>query len=240
MKRIFTVVVTLAMLIAHAAFAQDVKEAEALMKKTFSNVGIDSFRESEVKGLYEVGAGNQVFYFSPEGYLFFGEIWSREGKSITAERRAQIATEKLEGISLEKAVKIGNGPKKVIEVSDPDCLFCRKASEYFSKRTDVTRYVFLFPLSQIHPDAERKAKYILCSRDQAKAYEEVFSGKHDKDLQLMPLCEPKASEVLSEHRAVAQKLGVQGTPAFWIKGKFVSGANTRMIEQLLKEGGEKE
>ena len=240
MKKYLVTAFVLLMVTAHSAFAQDVKDAETLMKKTFSNFGIDSFKESEVKGLYEVGAGNQIFYFSPQGYLVFGEIWSKEGKSITAERRAQLASTRLEGLSLDTAVKIGSGKQKVIEVSDPDCSFCRKASEYFSKRTDVTRYVFFMPITQIHPDAERKVRYILCSTDKAKAYEEVFSGKMDKgDLQIMPACEPQVSQLVAEHRDTARKLGVQGTPAFWINGKFVAGANTQMIEQLLKEGGEK-
>ena len=235
MKKVF-VLIAVILLFAGYASAQDMKAAEESLRRTFPNVGIDGFRGSEIKGLYEVTAGNQIFYFSPEGYLIFGEIWSKEGKSITAERRAAAASKKVAGLPLEKAIKIGSGPKKVIEVSDPDCPFCRKASEYFEKRTDVTRYVYLMPLSQIHPEAEKKAKYILCSADQARAYEEVFSGKADgKELPLMPLCEPKTTELLNEHKAIAQSLGVQGTPAFWINGKFVSGANIPRIEQLLEE-----
>jgi len=49
-------------------------------------------------------------------------------------------------LPLEKAVKIGDGKKVVIEITDPDCPFCRTASEYFSKKTDVIRYVFFAPL----------------------------------------------------------------------------------------------
>jgi len=47
-------------------------------------------------------------------------------------------------LDLSKALVIGNGPKTVIEFTDPDCPFCRKAASYFANRTDVTKYVFLY------------------------------------------------------------------------------------------------
>ena len=58
---------------------------KANLIKTFPNLkNIGDIRESPLKGLYEVSAGDQVFYFSPDGFLMFGEIWSKEGKNLTA------------------------------------------------------------------------------------------------------------------------------------------------------------
>lgn len=237
MRRLFVLAVILFVLAGYG-FAQDVKEVEEAMRKVFPNIGSDGFRESPVKGLYEIAAGSQIFYFHPNGYLIFGEIWSKDGKSITAERRSEITAAKLKDLSLDKAIKIGSGKNKIIEISDPDCSYCRKASGFFSKRTDVTRYVFLYPLKQIHPDAEKKSKYILCSADRQRAYEEVFEGKMDKAFTLASSCEPKSSELLLEHEKTVNGLGIKGTPAFLINGQFIAGANIPAIESLL-EGGDK-
>lgn len=240
MKKIIAATVLLFVLVTSGiAFSQDSKNAEKKLKETFPNFTIDSFKESEIKGFYEITAGDQIFYFSPDGYMVFGEIWSKDGKSITSEKKQQLMRKKIQNLSFEKAVKIGNGKNTVIEISDPDCSFCRRASDFFAKRSDVTRYVFLFPLKQIHPDAERKSKYILCSSDRAKAYEEVYAGNLDgKNLEIMPACEPDVTKTLNDHIKAVQSLGVNGTPAFWINGKHVEGANILLIEKLLSGGND--
>ncbi|MEM7828043.1 MAG: DsbC family protein [Candidatus Aenigmatarchaeota archaeon] len=214
---------------------QDLKDAEARLKETFKNMPVDSFKESVIPGLYEVVTGTQVIYFSPKGYLFFGEIWDAEkGKSITAERRQEIESKKVKTIPADKAIRIGKGPKKVIEFSDPDCPYCRRASEFFDKRDDVTRYVFFVPLRQIHPNAEKKAKFILCSKDSEKTYKEVYSGKYDKeDIAIPKDCEETSSKMLKEMESIAASVGVTGTPLFYIEGQKVVGANIPEIEKLL-------
>ena len=79
------------------------------LKKTFPNLRVDSVTESPVKGLIEIVAGDQVFYFSPDGYLMFGELWSKDGKNLTAERRDKVLAAKVKNIPLDKALKIGTG-----------------------------------------------------------------------------------------------------------------------------------
>lgn len=204
-------------------------EKDNLMK-SFPNLRVDSVSESPVKGLYAVAAGNQVFYFSPEGYLMFGELWTKEGKNLTAEMREKVLAEKVKKIPLDKALIIGSGPRQVIEFTDPDCPYCRKVDEYLSKRTDITRYVFFFPLRKIHPDAEKKARYILSHKEKEHAFREVFSGSMDG--KPVPQEENKGTQ-LEEMEKVAQSIGVQGTPAIWIDGIPVNGADIPRIAALL-------
>ena len=204
--------------------------------KSFPNLRVDSVSESPVKGLFEVVAGNQVFYFSPEGYLMFGELWSKDGKNLTAEMRNKVLAEKVKNIPLDKALKIGSGPRQVIEFTDPDCPFCRKVDEFLSKRTDITRYVFFYPLRKIHPDAEKKARYILSHKEKENAFHEVFSGSMDG--KPVPEDENKGGQ-LEEMEKVAQSIGVQGTPAIWIDGVPVNGADLPRISALLDGKGVK-
>lgn len=208
-------------------------EKEALMKN-FPNLTLDSFKESPLKGLYEITAGDQVFYFSPDGYLFFGEVWTKDGKNLTAEIRQKIASERVNGIPLDKAVKIGNGPRKIIEFTDPDCPYCRKVDSFLSKRTDVTRYIYFVPLRKIHPDAEKKIRYILSHSDRESAIRDVFSGRFDG--KPIPVGDAAHTKELEEMEQVAARLGVRGTPALWIDGTPVNGADIPRISGLLDNG----
>ena len=210
-------------------------EKETLMK-TFPNMKLDGFRESPLKGLYEITAGEQVFYFSPEGYLFFGEIWTKDGKNLTAEMREKVVAERINTLPLDKALKIGNGPKKVIEFTDPDCPYCRKVDNFLSKRTDVTRYVYFVPLRRIHPDAEKKARYILSQSDRDKAFRDVFEGVLDG--KPISIADGAQQQQLEEMEKIATGLGVRGTPALWIEGAHVNGADIQRITGLLDKGKE--
>lgn len=213
-----------------AAAKEDFKTETDNLKKNFPNLRVDSVKESPIKGLYEIVAGNQVFYFSPDGYLMFGELWSKDGKNLTAEMREKVLSEKVKSIPLDKALKIGTGPRQVIEFTDPDCPYCRKVDEFLARRTDVTRYVFFFPLRQIHPDAEKKARYILSQKDREKAFREVVSG----DLDGKPAPESVQQDtMLEEMEQVAKSVGVRGTPALWIDGTAVNGADIPRITALL-------
>ena len=208
-------------------------EKENLMK-SFPNLRVDDFREAPLKGLYEITAGEQVFYFSPEGYLFFGEIWTKAGKNLTAEQREKIAAERIKNLPLDKALKIGAGSKKVIEFTDPDCPYCRKVDTFLANRTDVTRYIYFVPLRTIHPDAEKKARYILAHANREQAFHEVFTGTLDG--KPVPVAAGVQQTQLAEMEKIAAGLGVRGTPALWIEGAPVNGADLQRISGLLDQG----
>ncbi len=138
------------------------------------------------------------------------------------------------GIPLDEAIRIGTGSKVVMEVSDPDCRFSRRMVRYWDMRKDVTRYIFLVALKN-HPEAAQKARYILCAQDKAAAYREVYAGGLDfGEKQLDRRCDDHG--LLEKHRTVAERLGVTGTPTYFIRGVAVDGAKVKEIERLL--GGE--
>jgi thiol:disulfide interchange protein DsbC len=211
---------------------------EVAMREAFPSINFDSISPSEIPGLYEVVVGSNIFYYYPaKDLIFVGDLLGKDLKSKTAERKSALAAEKgavaakmVKDLPLDKAVKIGDGKTVVIEITDPDCPYCRKASEFFTKRTDVTRYVFFAPLA--HPAAITKIEYILGASNKAEAYDAMMLGQE------IPATAKPASEAVKalaqEHLAWARKLGIQGTPTFFIKGQQVVGADTAKIEQLLK------
>ena len=135
-------------------------------------------------------------------------------------------------IDLSKALVVGNGPKKVIEFTDPDCPYCRKAAAYFAKRTDVTSYIFFTPLAK-HPQAKRKAQFILSHRNQTQAYHEVMSGRHDNTASdKLPITD-NGIKRLEQQQAIAKASRIEATPTFMLFGRIVEGFDLMMIEELL-------
>lgn len=130
-----------------------------------------------------------------------------------------------------KAITIGNGPKTVIEFTDPDCPYCRKASKFFDERTDVTRHVFFFPLPR-HPKAKEKAQFILSQADRASAYRAVMSGKMDT-IQKLEGITSKGIKLQEDQMEIVKKHKVDSTPTFMINGRIIVGFDLKKIEEAL-------
>jgi thiol:disulfide interchange protein DsbC len=234
MRKIFGFLALLAAGLCIAADFLYAESPEESLKRIFPVFKYESFRPSNVKGVYEVVSGDRVVYYAPEAeVLFFGDLITTKGRNLTQERIAEVMEQKIKEIPLEKAIKIGSGKNVVIEFSDPGCTFSRKAYQFFSGRTDVTKYVF-FLSPQSRQDSERKAKYVLSSTDKAGAYHDAMSGKLD-DMKFKVADEAKGDQLLKSHRELGGRLGISGTPYFFVNGKVVRGANLPLISKILEE-----
>lgn len=220
-------------LIGNGSCAESYWDVRAKAIKDFPHLEITGVRKTPIPGLYELETGpNLIYYYPDKGLVVFGEIWNRQGKSLTGERRQEITAKKAGEIPLARAtLTIGSGKNTIIEFTDPGCPYCRKAAAFLKGRKDVTRYIF-FLTQPKNPKAGDTIAYILCAQDRQKAYEEVMEGKPDKKGD-KAACQDKAAAMIEDHRNIASAAGVRGTPAFWINGAFVSGANIPGIEALL-------
>ncbi len=205
---------------------------EESLRKSFPQIQVDSLQPSAVPGLYEIVSGGQILYYVPgPEYIIAGAIHTRDGKNLTQERAMEIMAKKLKEIPLAQALKIGDGPHRVIEITDPDCPYCRRASAYLSARKDLTRYVFFLPLP-MHKDAEAKVRYIFCAPERGAAYEEAMSGKLD-DMKFKPCTDAGAEALLKAHKEIAERAGINSTPFFLIDGQVVNGADIPLMEKIL-------
>jgi thiol:disulfide interchange protein DsbC len=212
---------------------------EESLERDFPQLAVDSVAPSNIKGLYEVVAGPQIFYYAPEASCIVGgPIIMKGGRNLTEEKvkaleqkRLSAMTQKLKDLPLDKALKIGSGKNVVIEITNPDCSYCRRTAQFFQGRTDVTKYVFFYPLG-MYKNAEQKIRYILCAKDKARAYQEAMTGKLD-DMKFDVCREDAVDELVKIHSEATSSLGVTGTPLFFINGQPVMGANIPLIEKLL-------
>ena len=216
--------------IAHSTPAEE--KPDVSLRKAFPNLSFETIEQTEIKGLYEVVSGLNLCYYYPEKeYLFFGEIITAAGKSLTAERKGELAAKLVKTLPLDKAVKTGNGKTEVVEFTDPDCPYCRKAYDFFKARNDVTIYTFFAPFA--HPGAITKVYYILNADDKAKAYREMFEGKSAE--QPAAGYSDSIKKLAQEHLDLARSVGVSGTPTFFINGNQVVGADFQKLGKLLSD-----
>ena len=220
-----------------AVFAES--DVEKSLKTDFSDLQFDSVVPSPVAGIYEVTVGQAIYYYAAkEGILIAGNMFDKTKRNLTGERiqemRAKFDQEivrKAKELPLDKAVEVGTGKHIVIEFTHPDCPYCRKAAEFFEKRTDMTKYTFFMPLP-MHPDAKNKVRYILCQKDKGKAFEEVMKGNIDS-AKYETCTSTEVDNLIKLHESTAAKVGVQSTPFFIIDGTVVNGADIPKIELLL-------
>lgn len=134
-------------------------------------------------------------------------------------------------LDFSKSLTIGSGPKTVVEFTDPDCPYCRKASKYFDGRSNLTRHIFFNPLPR-HPKAKEKVQYILSQMDRATAYRDVMSGKMDSVAKFEGI-NPAGIKMQEEQLEIVKKQKFDSTPTFMINGRIIVGFDVKKIEEAL-------
>lgn len=185
--------------------------------------------------LYEVIInGVNVLYTDSKGQvgLFGNLVELKTRKNLTELRREELMVVDFSMLPLDKAiVKVkGNGSRKLAVFTDPDCPYCKQLEKELTNVTDVTVYIFLFPLTQLHPDASRKARAIWCSNDRVKAWDDLMqSGKEPGE------GEKECATPIADIAKLAQRLNISGTPGIvFSNGKLVPGAvPAEQIETML-------
>ena len=220
---------------AHAAV--DIEKMRKQLTERMPGTKIGAITKAPYVGLYEVIAnGFNVFYTDEHANIaIIGKLIDlKTGKDIAQARSQELMRVDFAALPMDKAiVKVkGDGSRKLAVFSDPDCPFCRDLEQELNKVTDVTIYTFLYPLTELHPDAERKAKLIWCAENPAKAWDDLMlNGKEPAATE--KACEPPLKEI----QEMALKYWINGTPGVvFSDGQLVAGSlNSAQIEKHLDE-----
>jgi len=159
-----------------------------------------------------------------------------------------------------------NAPVTIIEFSDFQCPFCGRVEptvkQLHEKYGDKIRVVFRdLPLVQIHPMAAKAAEAGACAADQNKFWEMHAKMFGDQTKLSVEDLKKSAAEIGLNAEAFnacldsgkkeadwkkdsedAAKYGLSGTPAFFINGRLISGAQpleafTQIIDEELELKG---
>lgn len=169
---------------------------------------IDSIRRTPVLGIYEMVTGGKIYYVDRSGkYLITGHLFDTvTKKDLTAARIEQINRIDWSLLPLDKAIVSGDPEGVEVAVfTDPDCPYCRKFETNLKSVTGVKVYTFLFPLTQLHPQAREKSEAIWCSKDQHEALLQVM-------LENKSLASGTCETPLDEIAGLASRLNIHGTP----------------------------
>jgi protein-disulfide isomerase len=238
----------------------EAKATNVTPEALLASIGVTEVTQPEVDAFYEQNRGR-----IPEGMT--RENIDPQIRQFLGEQKRQGALEGFYGV-LERKHQVkyiieplrtpiaATGPSRgpatapvtIVEFSDFECPFCERLNPALAQVRkefgDQVRIVFRqFPLSSIHPNAQKAAEASLCANDQGKFWE-----MHDAlfaDRSRLPIAELKktaatlkmdakkfdacldsgkyAEQVKTDLREGMQA-GVTGTPALFINGRPLSGA----------------
>lgn len=178
--------------------------------KSMPSMKIDSVHPSEVKGLYEVMVGANIFYVSEDGkYLLQGRLVDvADRKDLTEEKLSNARKQAIEKIGQENMIVFKPKIKKytVTIFTDIDCGYCRKLhseiDQYLAEGITI-QYLF-FPRAGKGSDSYNKAVSVWCAKDRNAALTDAKKGNTPP----AKTCD----NPVDEHMQLGEDFGVKGTP----------------------------
>ena len=203
----------------HAQTAAE-QAVKAELKTKLPDAPIDSVRKTPYGNLFEVVSAGEIFYSDEKGsFLMLGPIIDLKSReNITEARLRQVNAVTFETLDFKNAIKIvrGNGSRKLAIFEDPNCGYCKRFERDLLGVTDVTVYVFLYPI--LSPDSVEKARAIWCSPDRAKAWLDMMT----KDA---AIAGGNCTAPIEQNLAFGREKKINGTPTIIFEnGERVPGA----------------
>ena len=186
---------------------------------------IESVQKAPFAGLYEVVLrtpdGLQIVYVDYRATVMIAGsvIDARTGRNLTEERQRKLDAVQWESLPLQWAITTvrGAGRRKIAILSDPNCGYCKRLEEDLAKLDDVA--VHILPYAILSPASVRQAKAVWCSKDRAKAWDELMFRRieprpgRDCDTPIEKLVE------------FGRRIGARATPTWFLEsGERHSGA----------------
>jgi thiol:disulfide interchange protein DsbC len=215
---VLAVLLALAAVMGAGARAQGAAgNEEAVLRKALQaklpQMTVESITRLPFGGLYEVILGGEIVYTDARAEFLMGgtlyDLRAGQPRNLTQETQQKIAARTLT-TTHENAIKMvrGNGRRVIYTFEDPNCGYCRQLYKELGKLNDITVYTYLLPV--LSPDSADKSRAIWCSKDRAKAWDQMMV-KGSVSEQPKPCDNP-----LEKNALVAKRLNITGTPAVYL------------------------
>lgn len=199
---------------------------------------VESARTTPMSGLIELKVGNSVFYSDATGdYLIEGHMLeTRTRRDLTAERLEDINRVAFDTFPFQDAIvwKNGTGKRRLVVFADPNCGYCKQLERELQKVKDITVYTLLIPI--LGADSRAKSESIWCMKDRTSAWLDWMI-----DNKAPARAFGKCATPMQRNLALAQRLGVNGTPAMFFEDgtRLAAAAPLATIEQRLSQASAK-
>jgi thiol:disulfide interchange protein DsbC len=204
---------------AGVSFA-DINTLKTRLAQQYPNVKITNIQPTEMTGLYSAVMDHQVVYINEQAqHLFVGSmIRLKDHRNLTKDLVLENGRIEFNKLPLQDAIKTikGNGQRKLVVFSDPNCPYCKTLDQNLQQLNNVTIYTFLYPLKaqSIIP-----SKQVWCSNNPAFAWGNLIQ----KGIQ--PSAAATCQTPIERNLALGEQLGLEGTPAIIFEnGQKVMGA----------------
>jgi thiol:disulfide interchange protein DsbC len=178
---------------------------------------------SPIPGLYEVIAGAQILYATPDGkYVLAGNIFDVDRQeNLTAARWRDVRMKALAAISESNMIVFGppNAKMTVTVFTDIDCGYCRKFHSHIAEMNKAGVRVRYLMYPRTGPDTESwaKAEQVWCSADRRDALSRAKKGEPLK-------AKACGDAAIKSQYELGSDMGVEGTPAvFTQNGDQIGG-----------------
>jgi thiol:disulfide interchange protein DsbC len=225
---------TLTCLILASTFslAQDANLKKILSERLPSLPKIEEISKTPMPGVFEIRVqGNEIFYADAKGdFLIQGAlIDTKQKRNLTEERTEKLSAVPFDSLPLKFAITQvrGNGKRKLVVFSDPNCGYCKRFERDLQKIDNVTLYHLMYPV--LGEDSRLKSRNSACAKDRAKTW---------NDWMLQGITPPTVSCDNHNIDAIVEfgrKNRINGTPTMFVAdGTRVPGAiDAAQIEALL-------
>jgi thiol:disulfide interchange protein DsbC len=191
--------------VSSQANEQSVKQ---IIEARMPGVNVQSVQKSPYFGLYEVRAGDDLFYTDDAvTYIFVGSI--HDGKTfedLTEARMRKLMAIPFSALPLDQAFTMvkGKGTRRLAYFADPNCSYCKRLEHVLTQVDDATIYVFLYPI--LSPDSLVKSQAIWCSADRAKAWQDwMLNG-------IVPKAKSDCATPIDRNLELGRKYKINATP----------------------------
>lgn len=213
----------------------DLAQLKRTLAERIPDQSIVDIRPAAISGLYEVFTGPSMYYSDSTGsYVVYGSLMDTRTKTdltdATINKRNAI---RFETLPFDKAIRVvkGDGSRKLAVFTDPDCPYCKRLEEEMKSVSNVTMYLFMFPLKQIHPNAEKHAKAIWCSADPAHTWG-AWMLEHKE-----PATKVCDNDPIESNLQLGEKLNISGTPTIYFEdgGRQVGAPKSSDLETRMNK-----
>lgn len=230
MKR-FVLMIMMAEFLFYAPSPLLAEEVPEKIRRALPDLRISEARPIPIEGpLYEVTTSQGLFYVDPQGrFLFMGDLYDLASrKNLTEERRLTQNRIPFDSLPLEQAIHYRTGKYNIALFVDPDCPFCQKLHPELHD-LDASIYIFLFPLTDLHPQAYRTSVNIWCSKDRNWALDAAMMKE--------PVPIKECPHPVQENLQLGARIGIRATPTIILgDGRRIEGYRpVSELEKLLSE-----
>jgi len=200
----------------------------------FPNEKIEILKKIPSLQLYEITIGDRIFYVDERAkYFFSGHLFDlKNEKNLTEERLQEIRNARkvdINSLPLEYAIQEvkGNGERKLVIFSDPNCGYCKRLEKELIHINNVTIYTFLYPILK---GSKEISEAIWCSDDKIKSWNSfMLNGTTPTGKE----CEAPIDTLLK----IGKQHGFNSTPTIvFANGETVPGMiSAEIIEKKLNE-----